>query len=137
MIKIIREKGKIVVSGHAGAGPPGHDVVCAAISALTQTLIYSLEELTGDEFYSDLRQGFAVIEYDEGQLSRSGRILVESFFIGVCGVAISAPNNVAVIEGNGAEPNAPGGADKAARRIREDQEEQHEQNYQRDETLPL
>ena len=120
MIQVKRKRGRIEIDGHAGAGPYGHDVVCAAISALVQTLACSLEELTGDEFYSDLRQGFAVIEYNEGQMSRSGRILIESFF-----------------EGNGAEPNIPGGIDKAARKIREDQEETHEQDYQRDETLPL
>lgn len=137
MIQIRRKRGRIEIDGHAGAGPYGHDVVCAAISALVQTLVCSLEELTGDEFYSDLRQGYAVIEYNEGQMSRSGRILIESFFVGVYGVASAAPDNVVVIEGNGAEPNIPGGIDKAARKIREDQEETHEEDYQRDETLPL
>jgi uncharacterized protein YsxB (DUF464 family) len=30
--------GRLTVTGHAGQGPPGADVVCAAVSALVETL---------------------------------------------------------------------------------------------------
>ncbi len=36
-----RRKG-FVVQGHAGAAEPGQDIVCAAISALTQTVLLGL-----------------------------------------------------------------------------------------------
>lgn len=35
------------VSGHAGAGTEGNDVVCAAISAIAYTALGSLDELAG------------------------------------------------------------------------------------------
>lgn len=34
---------KLTVSGHAGAGPYGYDLVCAAVSALTQSLELNAE----------------------------------------------------------------------------------------------
>ena len=43
-----REAGAIVefaVSGHAGFDDPGNDVVCAAVSALTQAALIGLEEV--------------------------------------------------------------------------------------------
>ena len=35
---------RIRVSGHAGAGPHGYDLVCAAVSALTQSLELNAEQ---------------------------------------------------------------------------------------------
>lgn len=38
------DKIRIRVSGHAGAGPYGYDLVCAAVSALTQSLEINAEQ---------------------------------------------------------------------------------------------
>jgi uncharacterized protein YsxB (DUF464 family) len=40
MIKVIyyRQYNRLTVEGHAGAGPEGHDLVCAAVSSLVLTL---------------------------------------------------------------------------------------------------
>lgn len=111
MITITITDEEISVLGHAGAGPPGHDIVCASISTLVQTLNASVERLTDQEFQSDLRRGFAFIEYFNGTTPET-KLLVESFFIGVCGVAGASPEHVTVIDGRrGTE--APGGAEKA------------------------
>ena len=40
--------------GHAGHGPPGHDIVCAAVSVLVQTFALSAEELPGDQISCDI-----------------------------------------------------------------------------------
>ncbi|MCR4420822.1 MAG: ribosomal-processing cysteine protease Prp [Clostridia bacterium] len=37
----------LVVRGHAGYGPHGRDIVCAAVSALAQTAVLALERLLG------------------------------------------------------------------------------------------
>lgn len=37
---------KFTVSGHSGYAPQGSDIICAAVSALAQTTIGALEELT-------------------------------------------------------------------------------------------
>ena len=40
MIKVVyhREYHRVTVEGHANSGEPGHDLVCAGVSALTYTL---------------------------------------------------------------------------------------------------
>lgn len=40
-------RNRLEVSGHALCGSPGHDVVCAAVSALSQALVYGLAEVAG------------------------------------------------------------------------------------------
>lgn len=95
MITITIDDKGVMVSGHARAGPEGQDIVCSAISVLVQTLEESLRELTGDNIKSNISPGMAFIEYKD--LSEQGKLLVESFFIGVCGVATAAPENVKVI----------------------------------------
>lgn len=42
MIQITERNGMITVYGHANYKPTGEDIVCAAISTLTQTFIESL-----------------------------------------------------------------------------------------------
>lgn len=94
MIEITEYDNAVIVSGHAGYAPPGQDIVCSAVSALTQTLIASLIELTDCKIKSDLRQGNVVIEYTD--LTEDAQILLKSFFIGVEGVAFAYPENVKI-----------------------------------------
>ena len=101
MIQIIERNGRVTVSGHAGYASLGQDIVCAAISALTQTLIASIEELTENKIKCDLRRGNAVIEYED--LTEDAQLLVESFFIGVSGIAAAYPENVEVIRNGSAK----------------------------------
>ena len=56
MIEITVDETEIGVDGHAGFGPPGRDIVCAGVSALFQTLVWSIEDVTGD-----------IIEYGFGE----------------------------------------------------------------------
>lgn len=97
MIEVRSCLGNITVTGHAGAGPPGHDLVCAAVSTLVQTLVSSLEELTYDKIKCDLQPGRAVLEYRN--LSPQGQWLVDSFFVGVQGVAEAHPDHVCILPG--------------------------------------
>ena len=46
MISVAVSDCEVIVSGHAGYAPPGNDIICAAVSALTQSLASSLEALT-------------------------------------------------------------------------------------------
>ena len=89
MIEVLSQLDGLTITGHAGAGPPGHDLVCAAVSTLVQTLVSSIAELTDDNIESDLRPGVAEIQYRN--LSAQGRLLMDSFFVGVSGVAQAFP----------------------------------------------
>jgi len=46
-VTMLRQNGALAgfeASGHAGAGEPGNDIVCSAVSALTQTIALGLQE---------------------------------------------------------------------------------------------
>ena len=45
MIKVSLTQNRIHVSGHANTAPYGSDIVCAAVSAITLTLIRGLENI--------------------------------------------------------------------------------------------
>lgn len=71
----------LTVDGHAGYAKTGNDIICAAVSALTQGLVHSLKALTDDEISYHIADGHIDIEYKD--LSEKGCLLVDSFFIAV------------------------------------------------------
>lgn len=79
----VKEDG-IKVTGHAGYAEPGKDIVCAAVSVLTQNLIKCLDTFTDDLGSCMVEPGEVIIEYKD--LSEQGKLLVDSFFIGICQV---------------------------------------------------
>lgn len=95
MIAVSVRQDGIKVSGHAGYAQHGQDIVCAAVSALTQTLIRSIEDLTSDKIEYEISPGKADIKY--GNLSEKSKCLVDSFFIGVCMIADEYPENVRIM----------------------------------------
>lgn len=95
MIEVSVRKDGITVSGHAGYAPAGQDIVCAGVTALTQTLIKSIEDLTEDKIQYSISPGRVDINY--GNLSERSRTLVDSFFIGICKVADEYPDYVRIM----------------------------------------
>ena len=61
MIEVSVRKDGITVSGHAGYAEAGKDVVCAGVTALTQTLIKSITDLTEDKIKYEVSPGRADI----------------------------------------------------------------------------
>ena len=82
----------IHVHGHAEAGPKGQDIICAAVSTMAQSLITSIEELTQDEISYSISPGMVDIYFKD--LSDKGRLLIESFFVGVKEIAADHPDHV-------------------------------------------
>lgn len=91
MIDITEHEGRITVTGHAGPPP---DLVCEDITALFQTLILSLEQLTYDRISYKVEKGNALLTYSN--LSKEAQLLIESFFVGACAVASTFPSKVRV-----------------------------------------
>ena len=94
MIVVDVRKDGITVAGHAEYAEAGKDIVCAGMTALTQTLVRSLEGLTSDEIEYEISPGRADIHY--GDLSEEGNLLVDSFFIGICQIADEFPDHVRI-----------------------------------------
>ena len=95
MIEITEYKDGVSIKGHAGYAPHGQDIVCAAISALTQTFIMSVEQLAGDEIKYVLMAGNTDI-WLKKDLSETTNVLFKSFLIGCNAVANAYPNNIQV-----------------------------------------
>lgn len=95
MVEISRNPGGIKVKGHAGYAEPGKDIVCAAVSVLVCTLIESITELTEDEVTHDIEHGNTEINY--GIISEQAKLLIDSFFIGMTGIAETYPEYVRVV----------------------------------------
>ena len=83
-----------MISGHAGYAPAGYDIVCAGVTALTQGLVRSMEGLADDRIETDIESGMTSIQY--GDLSEKGKLLINSFFIGICMIAEEFPDYVRI-----------------------------------------
>ncbi len=94
MIAVSVRKDKITVSGHANYAEVGKDIVCAGVTALTMSLVKSINDLTDDKIEYEISPGRVDIHC--GNLSEAGRLLVDSFFIGICLIAEEYPDNVRV-----------------------------------------
>lgn len=77
----------LTVDGHAGYAKTGNDIICAAVSALAQGLIHSLDALTDDRISYQIRDGHIDIEYEN--LSEQGKLLIDSFFIAVSDIQLT------------------------------------------------
>ena len=94
MIVVCIRKDEIEISGHANYAEAGKDIVCAGVTALTQTLIKSFKDLTKDKIEYNISPGMADIYYRN--LSEKGKLLVDYFFIGVCSIADEFPDYVRI-----------------------------------------
>lgn len=94
MIVVTVDKSMVSVLGHAGYAPQGQDIVCAGVTALTQTLAASLDNLTDDRLDYTIAPG--IFKLKTKSLSSKAKLLVDSFFIGVCGIADAYPNYVRI-----------------------------------------
>lgn len=92
MIVITHSNNGITIKGHANYAPHGQDIVCAGVSALIQTLIQSIEELTADKIKYSMSPGTVDIKFRN--LSKDAQLLVDSFFVGVQMTANTYPQHV-------------------------------------------
>lgn len=84
VIEVKVSENGIFMHGHACRMVNGQDRVCAAVSALTCNLINSLQNLAGEKIRTETASGMTVIEWQK--LSDKGRLLVDSWFLGVAAV---------------------------------------------------
>lgn len=101
MIEIIVDETEIRVDGHAGFGSSGQDIVCAGVSALFQTLVWSIEDLAGDKITYEFAGGRSWMRCNgglhDGSLSEDADLLVRSFFVGVNAIQEAYPGFVRIV----------------------------------------
>ena len=84
-VHIDRAKHLITVQGHAArpeGTPPGSNIICAAVSAITLTLIEGLECIANERISTKVDSGDVLIQWD-GPLSEIGSALISTWFIGI------------------------------------------------------
>ena len=85
MIELRIKKNGIQMHGHAErAGPDGIDRVCAAVSALTCSLVNAITDLSGDQIWSETGSGMTVVEWED--LSDGGKLLIDAWFLGLADI---------------------------------------------------
>lgn len=95
MIEVSVRLDGITIDGHAGYAESGKDIVCAGVTALTENLIGSIESLTEDTIQYEISPGRVDIHYKD--LSEAGKLLVDSFFLGICAIKCDFPGYVKII----------------------------------------
>ena len=95
LIEVTVRKDEIKISGHSNYAVFGSDIVCAGVTALAQTLIKSIKDLTDDKIEYEISPGRVDIKY--GNLSEKSKTLVDSFFIGICMIADEFPEYVRIM----------------------------------------
>lgn len=95
LIEIKRTENEIQAIGHARYAPTGQDIVCASVSALIACLVDTLEHIGELDNNCILESGLFTLDIRD--LSESGKLLVDSFFIGVKAVAEEFPEHVSIV----------------------------------------
>lgn len=54
----------LTIDGHAGYAKTGNDIICAAVSALAQNLVSSIEALTRDKILCQVKDGHMDIKWE-------------------------------------------------------------------------
>ena len=94
MITVNMTTNTIKVRGHANYAPHGQDIVCAGVTALTQTLVESLETLTGNEIKYDMSPGRVDIEIMNPD--EDAQLLMDSFLVGIEMIVDEFPEHIRV-----------------------------------------
>jgi len=100
-VRLIYSKGRALcgyeVSGHAGAGEEGNDLVCAAISFLAVTCANALETVAMTKPFVTQSEGYLKAILMEGQISPEAMAILKTFHQGALDLQDSYPDNIRLI----------------------------------------
>ena len=94
-----RRYNRVTVTGHAGSGPEGHDLVCSAVSALALTLAGNVQHLQARgivrDVVTDLTEGKAEIQCTAVSRYRATvEIICQTVCLGFELLATKYPENI-------------------------------------------
>ncbi len=98
--EFFRKNGEITgfkVSGHAGYDMFGKDIVCAGVSALTQSALLGLDRCAKRRFDLDIASGKLTMDL-EGKPDTLTQAILETMFLGLVEIAGNYPKSVRVEE---------------------------------------
>ncbi len=87
----------VQLSGHAGYREEGEDIVCAAVSALAENTVNSIEKLTGDEFeYCAVNEEEGFLSFRLKSVSADSGLLLDSLLLGLQGIEESYGDHIQI-----------------------------------------
>lgn len=100
-IRILGKDGQISgfeVSGHAGAGQHGEDLVCAAISFLATTAVNALESVAGERPKLNQNEGYLKATLEENQLNPAADVILKTLLQGAKDLQEAYPKHVRLLD---------------------------------------
>ena len=78
------------VSGHAGYGRSGKDIVCSAVSALTTNTMNAIEAFVKDPVkYQAVNEEEGFMHYELSEVSKESRLLLDALVLGLKNIEAS------------------------------------------------
>lgn len=86
------------VSGHAGYARRGQDIVCAAVSAVTQTAVAGLREVAGldPQVSIDHEMGYLAVDLGRDMDNGAAQAILATMLIGLRAIARDNPRYVKI-----------------------------------------
>ncbi|MDH5655115.1 MAG: ribosomal-processing cysteine protease Prp [Spirochaetia bacterium] len=85
------------ISGHAGLNSPGHDILCSAVSVLSENLGASLEHLFGKKPVVKKKEGFYSLHLTESEIDQKTEILFLSAVFGLQNLSEQFPERIRIL----------------------------------------
>ena len=89
-------RGSLRITGHAGQGPAGHDLVCAAVSALTETLALGFTDVVPGGIRCRVETGRAEFRWEH--LTTAQQAVLDTIVTGLRDLAASHGSFVRFVE---------------------------------------
>jgi len=92
---------QFVVEGHAYAADPGQDIVCAAVSVLTQTIVLSLHEITKVAIEYEVKNGYLKCKLPNNLIEKEiyeTKLLIDTMLLGLNNIRESYPKYVDIYD---------------------------------------
>lgn len=87
------------VEGHAGFGPAGQDIVCAAVSALTQGAVLAVCQISGCEYSLQEHSGYLDFSIQVQNYDYAAQILLAGLEVAAASLQEQYPDYVCVCHG--------------------------------------
>lgn len=94
LINVVLRKNGFVILGHAQYDEYGKDIVCSAVSSLTQTIAMGIEKFCNGAYMID--KGDLSVVYDKD--NTMSKFLIETMLLGLREIEKDYPNNLKIRE---------------------------------------
>ena len=94
-----RDNYRLTVKGHANSGESGHDLVCAAVSVLTDTLVLNIKRLKKQgvikKYKTERKNGKTVLScVSDDSYAAIVSLIFQAFCLGLRQLAKDCPENI-------------------------------------------